>query len=308
MLTLRQLRYFVAVIDAGSMTRAAEALHVAPTALSLQMKALEEHLGVALIHRHSRGIAATDQGAELYKRASEILRLVDEAKRRIAPQAFARTVTLGVPPGLARIVGVAAFLGISERLPGLAIEVTEGWTIDLARKLEQGELDVVVGYALAGSEEVEVRPLLEDRLVFVSPPGSGGVATPISLAEALTHNLVFYGQKSVGWQAVVKAAEREGIPFRADRHVDSISVWRELMRQGHGHSIAPFGVIGEEFARRELEVRPLTTPLTVPVSLGIRRKLLDEPWSAGLVDFIAGLVLSAEARFTAGADADRPQA
>lgn len=305
MLTLRQLRYFAAVIDAGSMTRAAESLHVAPTALSLQMKALEEHFGTALIERHSRGVNPTEAGTELHERAREILRLVDEAEQQISPHSIARTITLGVPPGLARAVGVEAFLGASSRLKGVAMEITEGWTIDLARKLEIGEIDVVVGYALENSQEIEVTRLLDDRLVFVSPPGSNGPETPIGIAEALTHNLIFYGEKSAGWRALVEMADRLSTPSRSDQHVDSIGVWRELLRRGLGHSIAPFGVIGEEFSRNELEIREIEGAPSVPVSLGIRRKLLDEPWAATLVDFLAGLVLDTQASFERSAGRER---
>src|SRR5690606_35696107 len=142
MLTLRQLRYFVSVVEAGSMTRAAEALHVAPTALSLQIKALEEHLGTALVRRHSRGVALTEAGAELCERAGAILKLVEDTERHfIAPHELPDVpVLLGIPPGLAGIVGVEAFLGMPAPLKGLELRIAEGWTVDLARKLMAGEL------------------------------------------------------------------------------------------------------------------------------------------------------------------------
>jgi LysR family nitrogen assimilation transcriptional regulator len=69
---LRQLKYFVAIVEAGNMTRAAEQLHVAQTALGMQIRQLEEGLGVALLIRHSRGVEPTKAGRLLHARAVSI--------------------------------------------------------------------------------------------------------------------------------------------------------------------------------------------------------------------------------------------
>lgn len=299
MLTLRQLRYFVAVVEAGSFARAAESLHVAPTALSLQMKALEEHFGAPLIRRHSRGVAITDAGAELCERARAILGLVEDTERHLIPSHALpeRPVQLGIPPGLAGVVGVEAFLGMPPRLKGLELRIAEGWTVDLARKLLTGELDLVVGYGLRSNDAIEVTDLIEDRLVFVGSPD--GNNAPISLEAALGTNLIFYGEASIGWRTVRETARAARLPLGREQHVESIRVWRELMSRGLGTSIAPFGVIAEEFVRGEVAIRELTgEPITFPVSLGIRRELTEEGWAASLVDYVSALVRGAQAHFT----------
>jgi hypothetical protein len=68
-MNLRQLKYFVSVVEAGNMTRAAEQLHVAQTALGMQIRQIEEDLGVALLVRHSRGVEPTEAGSFLHGRA-----------------------------------------------------------------------------------------------------------------------------------------------------------------------------------------------------------------------------------------------
>jgi tetratricopeptide (TPR) repeat protein len=80
-MNLRQLRYFIGVVDAGNMTRAAEQLHVAQTALGMQIRQLEEDLGVALLVRHSRGVEPTRAGNLLRARALDILSLVEQARK-----------------------------------------------------------------------------------------------------------------------------------------------------------------------------------------------------------------------------------
>ena len=68
-MNLRQLKYFIGVVEAGNMTRAAERLHVAQTALGMQIRQIEEELGVPLLVRHSRGVEPTKAGKLLHARA-----------------------------------------------------------------------------------------------------------------------------------------------------------------------------------------------------------------------------------------------
>ena len=74
---LRQLRYFVTIVDAGSFSRAAQVAHVAQPALSQQIADLEDQLGVSLLQRSARGVNATAAGERLYVEASAILRRVE---------------------------------------------------------------------------------------------------------------------------------------------------------------------------------------------------------------------------------------
>ena len=83
-MNFRQLRYFLSVVETGNMTRAADQLHVAQTALGMQIKQLEESLGVALLVRHSRGVEPTAAGTLLRDRAIEILKLVEQTRREVA--------------------------------------------------------------------------------------------------------------------------------------------------------------------------------------------------------------------------------
>ncbi|MGE0315145.1 MAG: LysR family transcriptional regulator [Lautropia sp.] len=83
-MNLRQLKYFVKVVEAGSMTRAAEQLFVAQPALGMQIRQLEEDVGVALLDRHSRGVTPTRAGALLLERARAILALVEQARSEVS--------------------------------------------------------------------------------------------------------------------------------------------------------------------------------------------------------------------------------
>src|SRR3954454_14862398 len=101
-MNFRQLKYFVAVVEAGKMTRAADQLHVAQTALGMQIRQLEEDLGVALLVRHSRGVEPTKAGSLLHLRAISILKEVEEARKevRACEREDSEVIRLGITPAL----------------------------------------------------------------------------------------------------------------------------------------------------------------------------------------------------------------
>ena len=80
---IRQLRYFSAIAEAGSFTKAAERVRIAQPALGLQIKKLEEELGTVLLVRHSRGVQVTEAGALLLRHAGSILQLVEDARLEV---------------------------------------------------------------------------------------------------------------------------------------------------------------------------------------------------------------------------------
>jgi len=84
MIQLRHLRYFVGIVDAGSLSRAATTLYVAQPALSQQMAELEQELGLPLLHRSARGVRPTPAGEVLYREAQAILRHMESCRTSCA--------------------------------------------------------------------------------------------------------------------------------------------------------------------------------------------------------------------------------
>jgi LysR family nitrogen assimilation transcriptional regulator len=292
-LTLRQLHYFVGIVDAQSMTRAAERLNVAPTALSLQVKSMEEGLGVALLNRHSRGVEPTEPGRELYHRARRILDLVSEAEAAVGTRRQPAVIRGGAPPAVARAFGLPAILAASRR-DGTVLELMEGWSRDLAQKLAEGELDFVVGYGFEPGGPFDVHELLEERLGFVGAPGSMPAAGKVSLATVLASDLVFYGRESISWKAAVRHAGRIGARVNVWREVDSVEVWRQALITGHGKALVSFGAVSEEVQRGELAYREIEgPPIVARISLAIRREGDQPVLSAGFTTFLVAVVIGA---------------
>jgi LysR family nitrogen assimilation transcriptional regulator len=299
-LTLRQLDYFVAIINAGSMSRAAEGLNVTPTSLSLQMKQLEETLGTRLLRRHSRGISATEAGRALHERAAEILDLVRATERHFGDGELRLpgTLRIGVTPAVARTVGIEAVTGAS-RFVGTELLLTEGWTGEMVPRLHDGSLDFIIAYDLVPHGEVEVIDFYDEEFVFICRPGLHPPNDTVALSEVIVSDLVFYGKASVSWRAILDAAAAHGTEFGGGMEVQSIEIWRGLLLRGIGTSVAPLATVDAEVRHGDLAVHRIAgAPIVRRIGLAARRETLELGRKLGFVDFIAQLVGEAQPPFS----------
>jgi DNA-binding transcriptional LysR family regulator len=163
MLDLRQLHYFVVVVEEGQMTRAAARLHIAQPALSQAIAKLESDLGVRLFERHPRGVTPTEAGAAFYERASRALMAVDEAQEAVEPwlRAGPRLVI-----GFHEAAGDLARALIRRFMlarPDVEVETRHLQPADRLVELKRGRVDAEVIYPPTGDEQ------LIEQLVAISP-------------------------------------------------------------------------------------------------------------------------------------------
>lgn len=291
-MTLRQLSYFVEAARAGSISKAAERLNVTPTALSLQIRELEEQSGAALLRRHSRGIETTSAGAGLYERAVEILRLVEEASRALCADSPPRRLRVGAPPPIARLIGVDSMLASGQRLSGVEVDMIEGWTVDMEARLEGGELDVVIGYDLKPTDKAVVTDIVDDALVFIAAPELAGGRGAIPLAEVLASDLIFYGEQSVSYRGARSLAEATGLTLASHRHVYSINVWCSMLVRGLATSIGSIAAVYEEQRRGEVAIREIEgNPIRPRIGIAVHASIANEPWGKAFVRLASRLVI-----------------
>lgn len=267
--TLRQLRYFAETADAGSMTAAARVLNVAPTALSLQIKALEEHFGRAVFVRKSNGIGLTDDGRVLLAYARRILDLVSETERAFL--AAPGRLRLGLPPALSRLIGIEAMIEAPARIPGVHLEISEGWSSGLARQLVAAELDAALVYGTGGRVHARSVALATETFFLVTAPSFKLPAGGITLAAAIASPLVFYGAQSMAWALTERAAQSRGARTPTEAHVESIDLWRSLLVRGLHSSITPFGAVCDEVRRGDLVLHDIVdAPLRADITMLLR--------------------------------------
>ena len=124
---LRQLRYFVAIVDHGSLSRAAQVLHMAQPALTQQLRQLEEELQAQLLHRSPQGVLSTDAGKLFYEHAQAILKQVGDARSAVNQSATrpAGSVSLALPHSISGALALPLLLASRERYPEITLQLTE---------------------------------------------------------------------------------------------------------------------------------------------------------------------------------------
>lgn len=179
-LTLRQLRYFDALAREAHFGRAAESCAISQPALSMQVRELEESLGIDLLERGPRQIRLTRFGEEFAGRAREILRSVDELAdlARSARDRLVGRLRIGIIPTVAPYLLPAIIGDLTRSHAEIEIHIRETVTPKLIQELAEGRLDTAI-VALPISEQslVEV-PLFTERFVLVRPAEDEGKPVP----------------------------------------------------------------------------------------------------------------------------------
>lgn len=179
-LTLRQLSYFDALVRHGHFGRAAEACAISQPALSMQIKELEQALGVALVERSGRKVAPTGFGEVVAERVRQILRSVDEleALARGARDGLAGPLRLGIIPTVAPYLLPRLVARLTGLYPDLDVRVRESITPTLIRELTDGRLDAAIVALPISEPGLEETALFTERFVLVRPPEDEGRPVP----------------------------------------------------------------------------------------------------------------------------------
>lgn len=180
-LDVTTLRSFVAVADSGGVTRAAGFLHLTQSAVSMQLKRLEELLDLDLLDRSGRGISLTASGEQLLGYARRMVALNDEVMARLTDQAFEGEVTLGVPHDVVQPAIPRVLQRFNASFPRAKVHLISSYTRELKTLFARGECDLIVTTESAPDEGGEA--LVEIPLRWVgAPDGSAWRQQPLRLA------------------------------------------------------------------------------------------------------------------------------
>ena len=180
-LDVTTLRSFVAVADSGGVTRAAGFLHLTQSAVSMQLKRLEEMLGLDLLDRSGRGIALTASGEQLLTYARRMVSLNDEVITRLTDQAFEGEITLGVPHDIVYPFIPRILQQFNMAFPRVKVHLIASFTKGLKEQYEKGEADLILtteNGLNGGSETLANMPL---RWIG-APGGSAWRQRPLRIA------------------------------------------------------------------------------------------------------------------------------
>lgn len=188
MVDSRQLRYFLAVVDNGSVTKAAEVLYVAQPALSQSLRALEAELGAALFRRVPRGMELTGAGAALVGPARQVVqssRRVDETVRRLVSLERG-WLDVACPSDLAVDPSASLIARFRVRHPGVRINLVDpGANADSTTVLRSARCEVAIDYLPVDDAKLATHPLGRRRLVLALPENYETTPAPTFPIEAL---------------------------------------------------------------------------------------------------------------------------
>ena len=166
---LRQLEYFRAIVDAGTISGAARMLHMTQPPLSYQLKMLEEELQVPLLVRGTKKITLTEAGKTLYEQAGTLLMLADLTKREVVKSSQAATLHIGMTPSTVSLLS-DYLLRFSKQHPQVHFDVHEGSTFALKDQLENHVIDLTTLRTPIVLNGCETKTLLKESITAMALP------------------------------------------------------------------------------------------------------------------------------------------
>lgn len=240
MTILRHIRYLKAVVDHGSFTRAAHALHVSQPALSQQVKELEERVGAQLLDRSGRKIRVTDLGAIYLQHAGRALEELEQASRAVRDVEDLSTgsLRLGVTPSVATYLIGPVLQRFRKSYPGIVLTIRVSSQESIEPALRDDELDLGIGFGDMPSEDIEATPLHDERPTLIVGKGHKGMRNAAVTAKELaqmdlalldasfsTRRLVdqYFRSKKLRPTIVVEANSIEAL-MEIVRHTDLVTI------------------------------------------------------------------------------------
>lgn len=262
-LDLKQLKALVTVVEVGSVTRAAELLHLVQPAVTRQIRALESELGVPLFERTRHGMRPTAAGVSLADRARRALAELDRARAEVVPAAGALigVVSVGLLESTAELLAEPLVSAVLRDHPGIELRVLTAYSGHLQQWLDDGDLDVSLLYNLTGTPSLNVQALVREKLWVAAPPAAGlRAGQPFPLARAAAHPFVMPAPGHALRVLIERAAGQAQVEIGVAVQTNSMSLQKQLVRSGHGWTILPGAGIAKDVAVGTLSAAPLCEP------------------------------------------------
>jgi LysR family tcuABC transcriptional regulator len=251
---LRQLRYFVRIVELGSMSRAALDLDMVQSALSQQVSRLESELSTRLLQRTPRGVVPTEAGVAFFREAQLTLRHAERAVRSAQQARLSGSVSVGLAPTTTAMLGLPMMQAMRARYPDVRLHMVEGMSGHLTDMLNARAVDMAVlfdarlhgGQARAGGRRWQVHPLIEEELFLIRARGHHPEPLPpqMALADLAGESLILptglHGLRSTLDTAFSQARFTPHLVLE----VDSLSMVMAAVDAGLGSTVQPWASMG----------------------------------------------------------------
>lgn len=258
---VRQLRYFAAVVEAGSLSKAALKVAISQPSLSQQIAEMEDDMGVPLLLRSWSGVRPTEAGLAMYRHAQTILRQLDQMRTEVRSGEFSLSgqVAIGLPTSVATVIAVPLFDRMRSKYPGIQLQIIESMSGNLSELLANGRLDMAILFRETETRGITVTPLFTELL---SVHGAAWIGDPMSRSLPLSMMsgvpLVLPGRSNGLRLLVERVFAAEGLELNVAADIDSLPTMLSLARRGSVATIlSGFLTIG---SHNDLPARYLVEP------------------------------------------------
>lgn len=250
-MNLRRLKYFVKIVDIGSLTQAAEVLYIAQPALSQQLATLEGEVHQQLLVRTKRGVTPTEAGKVLYRHAQIILRQCEQAlaDMEAAGRGLSGQVSVGLAPGTAAsALALPLLRTVRARHPGVLLYLNENYGITLSELIMNGRMDLAVLYGDKAIHGLSFLPLLKEPLFLVGPASMPKPAEPVRLTDLRDIELFLPRPYNIVRKLVNEAFMGLGLAPRVVAEIESAFTLTAVIADGLGATILPASMAREVVA------------------------------------------------------------
>lgn len=299
----RRLAAFIKVVDVGSVTRAANLLHVAQPALSQQMVALEAEFGQKLLTRSPRGVTMTPAGRILYHHAHVILRQEAEARRGVAqPELLVSgEVSVGLAPfSTATFLAVPLLRHVRASYPGVVLHIRDYFGTVLSELVMNGAIQMAVLYGQGPIRGLVFEPVANEEWYIVGLksffPATAG---PMKLDELASIELILPSRNTFLRGRVEEASRQAGFAPHVVAELESFSTLGAALAAGLGVSLLPLAVASELARMFPIEIRAIEKPgIVSPLALCIRDDSVFTPASAAVLDVLRSEIITLRKKAT----------
>lgn len=233
---IKQLEYFRAIVDEGTISGAARTLHMTQPPLSYQMKMLEEELQVRLFVRGSKRIRLTEAGKALYVRAESLLTMTDITKREVIKVSQATTIHLGMTPSTVNMM-TKYLVKYTKNHPDIRFVIHDGSTFTLKNELEDGILDVTTLRTPIAYNGCSSKLLKQEQLMAMVPQEQiEEDCRELTLEELARHHLILSKRHR---KYILSVFEKHGLSCDVYYECEDARTAMTIAANGLGTAILP---------------------------------------------------------------------
>lgn len=259
---LRQIQYFVALVEEQSITKAARRLHVVQPAVSMQIRRMEVEYGVTLFDRTPQGVYPNAVARRVYEQCLAVLEQTEFIRKtlRAASGRLVDRLAIGIPPSVAQGAMARTLIDFREQNPDVRLVIREGYSANLVEWLVSGELDFAVLTVMEGEKRLRYQQFATEELMLVTAPGTDLPGTEARGANVTDLKLILPSSQNLIRILLDAAFEDIGIPLQPAMDVDSLATVFRLVHNPGWATILPSSAARDDGSHGELRWLRLIEP------------------------------------------------